>query len=425
MKVCFYLNTYGLENKDFSNPLLGNPGIGGTEFMFWTISFYLKKLYPELDVVVFAANIETLPKEIIGIKCKDELEAVKLCKEIGGDIFIFKGPYHDIKLFNLIDNLKVKSIMWSHNYESVIGLKYALNCNYLKRNLCVGKEQYDRLRDHKIFNKSTYIYNCLDFTPYKIKNIEKKNIVTFMGGLRVTKGFHILAKVWKEVIKEVPDAELHVMGGAKLYNQNATTGGYGIADEKYEKRFMPYLLNDDGSVMNSVKFLGVLNGDEKIKAISETKVGIANPSGFGETFCISAIEFEAMRVPVVSCKKNGLLDTVIDKKSGLLVRNEKHLKDAIVRLLKDDKLNSEMGVYGEKFVKEKFDVYKICNDWIKLLTDVYENKEQKAELINNNFKYNLKWLREMNRKIKKINILNWLPPISEYEERIVPKFKKL
>ena len=421
MRVCFYLNTYGLENKDFSNPLMGNPGIGGTEFMFWTISFYLKKLYPELDVVVFAANIETLPKEIIGIKCKDELEAVKLCKEIGGDIFIFKGPYHDIKLFNLIDNLKVKSIMWSHNYESVIGLKYALNCNYLKRNLCVGKEQYDRLRDHKIFNKSTYIYNCLDFSPYKVKNIKKKNVVTFMGGLRVTKGFHILAKVWKEV----PDAELHVMGGAKLYNQNATTGGYGIADEKYEKRFMPYLLNDDGSVMNSVKFLGVLNGDEKIKAISETKVGIANPSGFGETFCISAIEFEAMKVPVVSCKKNGLLDTVIDKKSGLLVRNEKHLKDAIVTLLKDDKLNYQMGVCGEKFVKEKFDVYKICNDWMKLLTDVYEDKEQKVELINNNFKYNLKWLREMNRKIKKVNILKWLPPISEYEERIVPKFKKL
>ena len=42
MRVCFYLNTYGLENKDFSNPLMGNPGIGGTEFMFWTISFYLK-----------------------------------------------------------------------------------------------------------------------------------------------------------------------------------------------------------------------------------------------------------------------------------------------------------------------------------------------------------------------------------------------
>ena len=128
MKVCFYLNTHGLEKKDFSNPLLGNPGIGGTEFMFWTISFYLKKIYPEIDIVVLASHIDTLPKEITAIKCRDEIEAVKICKEINGDIFIFKGPYHDIKLFNLIDELKVKSIMWSHNYESIIGSKYASGC---------------------------------------------------------------------------------------------------------------------------------------------------------------------------------------------------------------------------------------------------------------------------------------------------------
>lgn len=425
MKVCFYLNTYGLEKKDFSNPLMGNPGIGGTEFMFWTISFYLKKLYPKMDVVVFANYIDTLPKEITAIKCKDEIEAVKICKEINGDIFIFKGPYHDIKLFNLIDELKVKSIMWSHNYESIIGSKYASGCKYLKRNLCVGKEQYDRLRDHKVFEKSAYIYNCLDFSPYKSRDIKKKNIVTFMGGLRVTKGFNILAKVWKEVVKEVPDAELHVMGGSKLYDENASTGSFGIADEKFEKRFMPYLLDDNGKVMNSVKFLGVLNGDEKINAINETKVGIANPSGFGETFCISAIEFEAMKVPVVSCKKNGLLDTVEDGKSGILVKNEKYLKDAIVTLLKDDKLNEDMGLYGEKFVREKFDIYNVCSEWKKLLEDVYNDVPQKEELINNNFKYNLKWLREFNRKIKKSKIFNWLPPISEYEERIVPKFKKL
>ena len=84
-----------------------------------------------------------------------------------------------------------------------------------------------------------------------------------------------------------------------------------------------------------------------------------------------------------------------------------------------------MGIYGEEFVKDKFDIYKICNEWIKLLTDVYENKEQKIELINNNFKYNLKWLREANRNLKKVKILYWLPAISEYEEIIIPKVKKL
>ena len=132
-----------------------------------------------------------------------------------------------------------------------------------------------------------------------------------------------------------------------------------------------------------------------------------------------------MKVPVVSCKKNGLLDTVEDGKSGILVKNEKYLKDAIVTLLKDDKLNEDMGLYGEKFVREKFDIYNVCSEWKKLLEDVYNDVPQKEELINNNFKYNLKWLREFNRKIKKSKIFNWLPPISEYEERIVPKFKKL
>lgn len=34
------------------------------------------------------------------------------------------------------------------------------------------------------------------------------------------------------------------MGGSKLYDENASTGSFGIADEKFEKRFMPYLLDD-------------------------------------------------------------------------------------------------------------------------------------------------------------------------------------
>ena len=33
-------------------------------------------------------------------------------------------------------------------------------------------------------------------------------------------------------------AGLHVMGGSKLYDENASTGNFGIADEKYEKRFI-------------------------------------------------------------------------------------------------------------------------------------------------------------------------------------------
>ena len=76
--------------------------------------------------------------------------------------------------------------------------------------------------------------------------------------------------------------------------------------------------------------------------------------------------------------------TVEDGKSGILVKNEKYLKDAIVTLLKDDKLNEDMGLYGEKFVREKFDIYNVCSEWKKLLEDVYNDVPQKEELINNN-----------------------------------------
>lgn len=38
-----------------------------------------------------------------------------------------------------------------------------------------------------------------------------------------------------------------------------------------------------------------------------------------------------------------------------------------------------MGICGEKFAKEKFEVYKLCNDWMKLLTYIYEDKEEKVE----------------------------------------------
>ena len=42
----------------------------------------------------------------------------------------------------------------------------------------------------------------------KIQN----HAVTYIGSLVPTKGFHVLAAVWKTILKEVPDATLNVVG---------------------------------------------------------------------------------------------------------------------------------------------------------------------------------------------------------------------
>lgn len=425
MRVCFYLDNNGLEKIDFSEPMKGNPGIGGTEFMIWTISYYLTKLYNDIEIILLAPFIDKMPKDLKCIKCKNQNEALKKCQEINGDIFVFKGPYHDKYLFDLIDELKIKSIMWSHNFESLLGLKYALNCKYLKRNICVGREQYHKIMDHEIFEKSTYIYNCLDFSQYKSEEIKNKdNIVSFVGGLRNTKGFHILAEVWKDVIKEVPDAKLYVMGGAKLYDRNIGTGKFGLADKEYEERFMKYILDDKDEVLESVNFLGVLHGNDKMKVMKETKVGITNPSGFGETFCISAIEFEALGVPVVSSRKNGLIDTVPNKKCGILVKSKKDLSKAIIKLLKDNNLNKELGKQGKVYVRENFDVYKICNRWREELELIYSDLPARKEVSEIKANLNLNWFRKVNRNIKKISLFKKLPTILEWEERTA-RFRKI
>ena len=97
-----------------------------------------------------------------------------------------------------------------------------------------------------------------------------------MGGLRVTKGFHILAKVWKEVVKEVPDAELHVMGGSKLYDENASChlalgsayatcikDGANLPREEYDK----YGIND------SLTHVDFMIGSTDLQIVGETHDG--------------------------------------------------------------------------------------------------------------------------------------------------------
>ena len=61
--------------------------------------------------------------------------------------------------FNQLDENKVKTVLWGHNYYYSDYCNRIANCNAIKANVFVGRQQYDRYVDHKIILKSTYIYN--------------------------------------------------------------------------------------------------------------------------------------------------------------------------------------------------------------------------------------------------------------------------
>lgn len=421
MKVAFYLDNDKHLGIDYSKPENGNPGIGGSQYMFWIISYYLQKKYPDLDVYLFAENIDKMPSEMKCIKVKDIIDVVRVADEKKIDIIVCRGPYLDKKFYNELEKINLKCIVWSHNFENYENAKLISECKNIKRNVCVGKEQYDILRDNSLFKKSTYIYNTITFNLYDNIECEKiPNSVCFMGSLHEAKGFRTLAAVWPKIEKRVSESQLFVIGGGNLYDKKAKMGKYGLAEEKFEKSFIKYLVDKNGKIKDNVHFMGVVGGKEKLELMKKSCVGVVNPTGKGETFCIGAIEFEALNVPVVTIRKYSLVETVSDKVTGLLFKNDREFVKNVVTLLNNNDLRVSIEKNGNEFVKNKFDLDNIVNQWYNLLLDVYNDVEQKQNLQCDNMWNNRKWLREANRKIQKI--LPFMPSVLWYES--LPRMTK-
>jgi glycosyltransferase involved in cell wall biosynthesis len=420
MKIGFYLDNNGLRDVDLSNPRNGNPGIGGTKFMIWQLAYYLKRDVKNLEVYLYANILDGLYSDTVNYEAKDLKDAIALASSHSIDIFVFRS-ITDAKVYELIDKNRLNSVAWGHNFADSYQLELMVKCNYLKKYVCVGKEQMAMLRDHKIFDKATYIYNFLDFDVYKSikRDTKKDNIVCYIGSIIPQKGFHILAEIWPDIVKNVPDAKLYVIGSGKLYDRGSQLGKYNVASSSYEKQFINYLTNKDEYIEDNVKFFGVLSGTEKLDIMSKAKVGVVNPSARTETFGIGAVEFQALGIPVVSKGKNGHIDTIYNVKEKNLCSSKKQLAAQIIKLLKQDKTEYDALCNScEEFVYNNFGVDKVLEKWVELFEEIFYNKNSYREYKVSNYLENHKWIFEFNRKIKSIPIFKSLPSIIEYRDYI-------
>ena len=89
------------------------------------------------------------------------------------------------------------------------------------------------------------------------------------------------------------------------------------------------------------------------------------PSLFGKV----ALEYMAMRIPIIASKVGGLKELIKHEENGLCVVSGsiKELTNAIDRLIVDEKLRKKISDAGFKYVK-KFDIQKI----MPLFKDLYE-----------------------------------------------------
>ena len=85
-----------------------------------------------------------------------------------------------------------------------------------------------------------------------------------------------------------------------------------------------------------------------------------------ESFGLAALESSAMRVPVVASRVGGMVDTVRDGVTGLLVEpgSPQRLADAITSLLRDHPMRERMGIAGRALVQREYEWGKVLNDWL-------------------------------------------------------------
>lgn len=320
---------------------------------------------------------------------------------------------------NAISDTSTKLLVWAHNFIPRKQLTTLAKDDKVERIICVSREQLNMYRDHKAFLKSSYIYNGMPVKYMKTLKVppitERPHEVTYIGSIVDYKGFHLLAKAWPEVLKAVPDAKLNVIGSGKLYDRNAKLGRYGIAEENYENQFMPYLTDGNGQILSSVKFWGVL-GEEKNDVLKHTKVGVPNPSGVSETFCITALEMQAMGCVVTTIDFGGFRNTVYDK-TGILYKNTDELAHCIIEQLNAEENDIE-GFYD--FMERHFAFEKVAEDWLNLF-DTLGHQNTPLSYINET-RNRLMSLREWNRRLKVALPLGYSLPTIDFYRSILRRF---
>lgn len=414
MNIAFYLANASFATVDCKHIECGNPGIGGTEYMIQAVAYFLNKLFGHHHKIILGAQCtDNTPEGVKAISAYNAADMIRK-SDIEFDYIVIKNDlsvYPDI--ISAIGEKKTKIVAWSHNFVKRKDNTALANLEKIVRIVNVSEEQLQMYRDHRAFLKSSFIYNGMPTTTLKkgVPNLpsfsSRPNEVTYIGSIVEYKGFHLLAQAWKNVLKAVPDACLNVIGSGKLYNRGSKLGRYGIAEEKYEKIFMPFLTDEKGNILPSVKFWGVL-GAEKNEILKRTRVGVPNPSGVSETFCITALEMQAMGCLVTTLDFGGFRNTVYEK-TGLLYKNTDELAECIIRLLRSD--NQYVQEFYD-YMEHNFSFEKVAKDWMALFIGLKNNNLPLLPYCNPR-NDGLMRMREVNRRVKSI-LGYWLPTVDFY-----------
>ncbi|HXF59062.1 MAG TPA: glycosyltransferase family 4 protein [Candidatus Saccharimonadales bacterium] len=203
--------------------------------------------------------------------------------------------------------------------------------------LAISESTRDDLVRRGIARERIDVVRCgLDQSAYGVSippESRQEPIIAFVGRLRKYKGAQIAIRALPHVIRRVPEARLEIVGD----------GPYREPLKALARRL---------KMRDRIEFLGPLLHRYKVEALNQAMVAVA-PSP-KEGWGLTVIEANACGTPVVASRSPGLIESVRDGETGILVPHGdvKALADAIADLLTDRPRRLAMAAAGLRWAHE-------------------------------------------------------------------------
>jgi glycosyltransferase involved in cell wall biosynthesis len=165
---------------------------------------------------------------------------------------------------------------------------------------------------------------------------EDNDKILYVGALVEAKGVEFLIRAMPQVVKHRPLATLDIAGRGE------------------DQSRLVRLVESIGMKKN-IRFLGFQSRNDVIKLYQKASVLVV-PSIWREQFGLVGPEALACGVPCIGSDIGGIPEWLQNEKSGYLVppRDSAAIADRLIKLLMNQALRAEFGIYGRDFVLKNF-----------------------------------------------------------------------
>lgn len=201
------------------------------------------------------------------------------------------------------------------------------------------------------------------FFENRIKQDTNQDLkVFYLGRMEDRKGFDVLARAWPIVVSQVNKAVLIVAGEDLPFEDGPSFYTWAIKD-------IP------ANALDKIQYLGEIDSETR-DSLYQTCDLCVIPSRY-ESFGLISLEAMQYGKPVISTNVGGIPEVVSDGVTGILVPPDDHvaLSNALIRLLQDEILRSQLGNNALREIRERFTIERVVSD-----TEIFYRSLRKSSI---------------------------------------------